>query len=204
MQPPKAAASMPVGRTLARNHHVMKNTHRIVTAAFAIAASFLFTGCGAATHMGANTPAFVNQTNMQDADFQTLAKATWNRAQTQTSSQWIDLWAAYRDLQNEPADPNCYTGAISCEGFIPPVPSAASLEARGVVIAAVSDVPAGPGTPDNPSGIIRCGGGTGYCNAYVVYEPCNIKVPSSKPENMGPYEMQNCMLHQLGYDVSRR
>jgi hypothetical protein len=207
MQPPKVAASIPIGRTLAHNGYVMKNTHKIVTAAFAIAASFLFTGCGAATHMGANTPAFVNQTNMQDADFQNLAKATWNRAQTQTSSQWTDLWAAYRSLHNEPADPNCYTGEISCEGFIPPVPSAASLEAQGVVISAIPDVPVGPDTPGSlstPTGIIRCSDGVAYCNAYVVYEPCNIKTPSSKPENMGPYEMQNCMLHQLGYDVSRR
>jgi hypothetical protein len=144
---------------------------------------------------------------MQEADFQTLAAAKWTQAQTQTSSQWTDLWADYRVLQNEPADPNCYTGAISCEGFIPPDPNAASLQARGIVVASVPDVPAGPDTPNhpsNPTGIIQCSGGTGYCNAYVVLDPCNISVPSSKPGNMGPYEMQNCMLHQLGYDVSRR
>jgi hypothetical protein len=187
------------------------NAQRILMATPAIAVSLLFTAlftaCGAATHMGANTPAFTNQTNMQDADFQTLSKATWSQAQTQTSSQWTDLWAAYRYLQNEPADPNCYTGAISCAGFIPPDPNAASLEARGIVVASVPDVPTGPDTPNhpsNPTGIVQCSDGTGYCDAYVVYDPCNITVPSSKPENMGPYEMQNCMLHQLGYDVSRR
>jgi hypothetical protein len=183
------------------------NTQRVLTTTLAIAAALLFTACGAATHMATATPAFVNQTNLQDADFQTLAKATWSQAQTQTSSQWTDLWAAYRVLQNQPAEPNCYTGAISCEGFIPPDPNAASLEAQGIVVASVPDVPAGPDTPNhpsNPTGIIQCSGGTGYCSASVVLDPCNIKVPTSTPENMGPYEMQNCMLHQLGYDVSRR
>jgi hypothetical protein len=185
----------------------MPHTRRVLTATLAVAAFLLFTACGAATNMGSSTPAFVNQTNLQDSDFQTLAKATWSQAQTQTSSQYIDLWAAYRVLQNQPADPTCYTGAVSCEGFIPPIPAAASLEAQGVVIATVPDVPAGPDTPNhpsNPTGIIQCNGGTGYCSAYVVLDPCNIKVPASKPENMGPYEMQNCMLHQLGQNISRR
>ena len=187
----------------------MGGTQKIVMATLVIAASLLLTAlltsCGAATQIGANTPAFINQTSMQDADFQTLAAATWGQAQTETATQWTDLWAAYRVLQNEPADPSCYTGMISCEGFIPPDPRAASLEARGIVVASVPDVPPGPDTPNHsPTGIIQCSGGTGYCYAYIVYDPCKIAVPSSKPENMGPYEMQNCILHQLGYDVSRR
>ena len=184
-------------------------TQRVLTVALAlaIAASLLLAACKAATQMGANTPAFINQTSMQDTDFQTLAAATWSQAQTETSSQWTDLWTAYRYLQNEPADPNCCTGAISCEGFIPPIPAAASIAPQGVVVKAVPDVPAGPETPNhpsNPTGIISCSAGTGYCDAYVVLDPCNISVPASIPSNMGPYEMQNCILHQLGYDVSRR
>ncbi len=185
----------------------MSNIHRVLAGALAITASLLFTSCGAVTQMGANTPAFVNQTTMQDAAFQTLAATTWGQAQTATSTQWTDLWAAYRVLQNEPADPDCYTGAISCEGFIPPVPAASSLAAQGVVVTSVADVPAGPNTPNhpsNPTGIIACNGGTGYCDAYVVFDSCKIYVPTSKTTNMGPYEMQNCILKQLGYDVSRR
>jgi hypothetical protein len=157
--------------------------------------------------MGSNSPGFINQTGMQDADFQTFAAAKWKQAQTQTSSQWTDLWAAYRVLQNQPAGPNCYTGAISCAGFIPPIPAAATSEPRGVIVASVPDVPAGPDTPNhpvNPTGIISCSAGTGYCDAYVVLDPCNIYVPTSKPGNMGPYKMQNCMLQELGYDTSRR
>ena len=185
----------------------MSNIHRVLVGTLAITASLLFTSCGAVTQMGANTPAFINQTNMQDADFQTLAASTWEQAQTATATQWTDLWAAYRVIENVPAAPGCYTGAISCEGFIPPVPSAASLAPHGVVVAAVPDVPAGPGTPNhpsNPTGIIACNGGTGYCDAYVVFDSCKIYVPTSTPNNMGPYEMQNCILNQLGYDVSRR
>ena len=184
----------------------MENARRVLAAALAVTASLFFAACGAATQMGANTPAFVNQTSMRDTDFQTLAAAKWSQAQTETSSQWTDLWAAYRSLQNEPADPNCYTGAISCEGFIPPIPGAASVAPKGIVVQAVPDVPAGPGTPNqsNPTRIISCVGGTGFCNAYVVLDPCNINVPASTPDNMGPYEMQNCILHELGYDVSRR
>jgi len=184
----------------------VENARRVLAAALAVTASLFFAACGAATQMGANTPAFVNQTSMRDTDFQTLAAAKWSQAQTETSSQWTDLWAAYRFLQNEPADPDCYTGVISCAGFIPPAPAAATVEPQGVVVTAVADVPAGPDTPNhpsNPTGIIQCGGGI-YCDAYVVLDPCNIKVPASKPENMGPYEMQNCILHQLGYDISRR
>jgi hypothetical protein len=188
----------------------MKSTQRILTAALAIAASFLFTACGAggaSTPMTSKASPFTNQTSMQDAAFQTLAAATWSQAQTKTSTQWTDLWAAYRVLQNEPADPDCYTGVIICEGFIPPTPAAASLAAQGVVVTAVADTLAGPDTPNhpsNPTGIIPCPGGTGYCNAYVVFNSCTISVPTSIPANMGPYEMQNCLLNQLGFDISRR
>jgi hypothetical protein len=185
----------------------MENFQRVLTVALAVAASLLLAACGAATQMGANTPAFTNQTSMQDAAFQTLAAATWSQAQTQTSTQWTDLWAAYRVLRNEPADPDCYTGAIACEGFIPPIPAAASAAAKEIVVTSVPDTIAGPDTPNhptNPTGIIPCPGGTGYCNAYVVFNSCSISVPTSLPTNMGPYEMQNCILNQLGYDVSRR
>lgn len=188
----------------------MKSTQRILTAALAIAASFLFTACGAggaSTPMTSKASPFTNQTSMQDAAFQTLAAATWSQAQTKTSTQWTDLWAAYRVLQNEPADPDCYTGAITCEGFIPPDSTAASAAPSGIVVTAVPDTLAGPNTPNhptNPTGIIPCHGGTGYCNAWVAFNSCTISVPTSIPSNMGPYEMQNCILNQLGFDVSRR
>jgi outer membrane biogenesis lipoprotein LolB len=41
-------------------------TQRVLTVALAIAASLLLAACKAATQMGANTPAFINQTSMQD------------------------------------------------------------------------------------------------------------------------------------------
>ena len=116
----------------------MSNIHRVLVGTLAIAISLLFTSCGAVTQMGGNTPAFVNQTKMQDADFQNLAGSTWQKAQTATATQWTDLWAAYRVLQNQPAAPGCYTGAISCAGFIPPVAEAASLAPKGIVVTAVA------------------------------------------------------------------
>ena len=53
----------------------------------------------------------------------------------------------------------------------------------------------------DPTGIIRCR--AGFCTAYLR-DLCAIAVPASKPENMGPYEMENCILWVLGYDVSGR
>lgn len=180
----------------------------LFTVAFAITASLLLTGCGAVSPTNsANTSAFINRTNMPEEDFQTLAESKWKEAQVQTSSQWIDLWAAYRAIANEPAGAQCYTGQLQCDGFIPPIPETASLGPYGIVVLAVPDVLAGSNTPNhptNPTGIFPCHGGTGYCQAYVVFDPCNISVPASAPGNMGPYEMQNCMLQRLGYDVSRR
>jgi hypothetical protein len=176
---------------------MMPNIHRVSAGIFAVLAFLLLSSCGAST--SASKPAFVNQTTLQDGEFQPLAASTWQQAQTQTATQWTDLWAAYRVLQNEPAAPGCYTGAISCEGFIPPDTSATSVAAEDVVITAVADVPAGADT-----GIIACPGGTGYCDAYVQFDSCSIYIPTSKPDNMGPYEMQNCILHKLGYDTSRR
>jgi hypothetical protein len=49
----------------------------------------------------ADPSGFIDQTNMQGAEFQPQAKATWSQQQTEAASQWIDLWAAYRILQNE-------------------------------------------------------------------------------------------------------
>jgi len=62
----------------------MGSTQKALTIAFA--ATLLRTG--AAVQMAADTPTFINQTNLQDADFQTLAAEKWSQAQTQTASQW--------------------------------------------------------------------------------------------------------------------
>jgi hypothetical protein len=53
----------------------------------------------------------------------------------------------------------------------------------------------------DPTGLIPCR--VGLCQAYLR-NLCTIVVPASKPENMGPYEMENCTLWALGYDVSGR
>ncbi len=84
------------------------------------------------------------------------------------------------------------------------------MEPRNVVVESEADVAAAvlnqlPNCSHcpyrDPTGIIRCR--IGFCQAYLR-DFCTIVVPGSRPENMGPYEMENCILWVLGYDVSGR
>ncbi len=84
------------------------------------------------------------------------------------------------------------------------------MEPRNVVVESEADVAAAVLNQlpkcshcpyQDPSGIIRCR--ISFCQAYLR-DFCTIVVPGSRPENMGPYEMENCILWVLGYDVSGR
>ena len=178
--------------------------------ALALVLALCMVGCGGVGHMAdlpASTPSFVNQTGYPDSDFQKMAAAKWSDAQQRTATQYTDLWANWRKMNGQTADPRCFTGEIACEGVIAPDARALNLVARGVRVVSVSDIPAGANTPGrtNPTGIIPCGPGqTLACQAFLMWPPCDIYVPASRPENMGPYEMQNCLLNELGYNTDRR
>lgn len=79
---------------------------------------------------------------------------------------------------------------------VPPDPRSLTVEPSGIVVKAIPDAPGHPG-------IIPCDSVTGYCYAYLDNEH-TIIVPESKPQNMGPYEMETIILWELGYDVSGR
>ncbi len=79
---------------------------------------------------------------------------------------------------------------------VPPDPRALTVAPSGIVVKAIPDASGHPG-------IIPRGSVTGYCYAYLDNEH-TIIVPESKPQNMGPYEMETIILWELGYDVSGR
>lgn len=180
---------------------------------FVIYISMLLAGCGGSagtmSSLPSSAPRFVNQTDLPEDQFQHMAESKWQQAQSDIATKPIDLKAAWRDVNHQPADPLCISGAIACNGFIKPDPRAVSVEPRGVTVRSLADLPASADTPrhpTNPTGIIAC---PGYdpkimaCAAYLDF-PCKISVPTSKPQNMGPYEMQTCILRELGYPTDGR
>lgn len=122
---------------------------------------------------------FINQTSMSDSLFQATASADWKAAQQTIATQAINLSAGSFGVHDVPPDPRALT-----------------VQPSGIVVRSLPDAPGHPG-------IIPCGSITGYCYAYLDNEH-TIIVPDSKPNNMGPYEMENIILWELGYDVSGR
>lgn len=154
----------------------------------------LLASCGRGS-WGGSGARFVNRTGLAEAEFQALAEQKWVRAQRALATQTIDLHAATpeRGLSMVPADDR-----------------ALQLEPHNVVVQSEPDVAAQEinNLPNcahcpyqDPTGLIPCR--VGFCQAYLR-DLCTIVVPESKPENMGPYEMENCILWALGYDVSGR
>jgi hypothetical protein len=138
---------------------------------------------------------FVNRTGMAEVEFQSMAEQKWREAQAGLANQAIDLHAARPEMGS---------------ATVPPDGRAWQVAPRHVVVASRADVPAGVLNQlsnctrcpyQDPTGIIDCG--EGFCQAYLE-NLCTIVVPASRPENMGPYEMENCILWALGYDVSGR
>ena len=155
---------------------------------------FLLASCGGGS-WGGNGVRFVNRTGLAEAEFQALAEQKWKQAQRALATQTIDLHAA-----------------IPGSGpFLAPADARAlQLEPHNVVVQSEPDVAAQeintlPNCAhcpyEDPTGLIPCR--VGFCQAYLR-DLCTIVVPESKPENMGPYEMENCILWALGYDVSGR
>ena len=122
---------------------------------------------------------FVNETSMGDSVFQATAQADWTQAQHSLATQPINLAAGSFGVKD-----------------VPPDPRALSIQPLGIVVKAVPDALGHPG-------IIPCGSVTDYCYAYLDNEH-TIIVPESRPQNMGPYEMETIILWHLGYDVSGR
>ncbi len=120
---------------------------------------------------------------MSEAEFQKLAESTWRAAQEDIATNTM------YDLG----------GNIVSK----PDPAAREVEPSNVVVRGIKEVPAGELNALrnckhcpylDPSGIIYCPSGSGkYCYAYMD-NLCTIIVPASKPEYMGPYEMENCIL----------
>lgn len=155
---------------------------------------FLLASCGGGS-WGGNGVRFVNRTGLAEAEFQALAEQKWKQAQRALATQTIDLHAA-----------------IPGSGpFLAPADARAlQLEPHNVVVQSEPDVAAQeintlPNCAhcpyEDPTGLIPCR--VGFCQAYLR-NLCTIVVPASRPENMGPYEMENCILWALGYDVSGR
>ncbi len=143
-----------------------------------LACTSLVTLAGCAGVRGTSQP-FINKTSMSDSAFQQTASADWSQAQHLLATQPINLAAGVFGVKDVPPDPRALT-----------------VQASGIVVEAIPDAPGHPG-------IIPCGSVTGYCYAYLDNED-TIIVPESKPQNMGPYEMETIILWQLGYDVSGR
>jgi hypothetical protein len=122
---------------------------------------------------------FINETTMSNSAFQAAASADWKTAQQAVATEPINLAAGIFGIHE-----------------VPPDPRALNTQALGIVVRSVPDAP-------NHPGIIPCGSVTGYCYAYLDNEH-TIIVPESKPQNMGPYEMETIILWELGYDVSGR
>lgn len=154
----------------------------------------LLVSCGGGS-WGGRDVRFLNRTTLAEAVFQAMAEQKWRQAQSELAFHSIDLHAAQPER-----------GAL----LIPADVRALKVEPLTVVVESETDVAASvlnslPGCTHcpyhDPTGIIGCG--EGFCQAYLR-NLCTIAVPASKPENMGPYEMENCILWALGYDVSGR
>jgi hypothetical protein len=138
---------------------------------------------------------FVNRTGLSEAEFQAVAEQKWKQAQTKLATSTIDLHAATPEQ-----------GPL----MVPADARSLQQEPRNVVVQSEPDVAASQLNQlphcarcpyQDPTGLIPCR--VGFCQAYLR-NLCTIVVPTSKPENMGPYEMENCILWRLGYDVSGR
>jgi len=140
--------------------------------------SLLIALIGCAGIRGTSQP-FINETSMSASDFQTTVSADWTQAQHALATQTINLAAGVLGVNSVSPDPRALT-----------------VQAQGIVVRSVADAPA-------HRGIIPCGSVTGYCYAYLDNDH-TIIVPDSRPQNMGPYEMETIILWRLGYDVSRR
>ncbi len=154
----------------------------------------LLVSCGGDSWEGSGAR-FVNRTGLAEADFQAMAEQKWKQAQAELATHAIDLHAA---------SPEEGASLVPADG------RALQVEPRNVVVESELDVAAAilnqlPNCSrcpyQDPTGIIRCR--IGFCQAYLR-DFCTIAVPASRPENMGPYEMENCILWALGYDVSGR
>jgi hypothetical protein len=139
----------------------------------------LFSGCAAITWDPSKR--FVNRTELDDASFQSMAEAKWGQAQNNLAQPFC-LNAAYMVLFNEPCDQRG------------PEPRASEINPDGVIIETAADAADRPGT-------ILCR--VGHCDA-MLEDGNKIVVPASKPDNMGPYEMENVILERLGYDMRKR
>lgn len=154
----------------------------------------LLASCGGGPWAGSG-PGFVNRTGLAEAEFQTLADQKWQQAQRELATRTIDLHAATPEQGS---------------AIVPADARALQQEPRNVVVQSEPDVAASQLNQlpkcarcpyQDPTGLIPCR--VGFCHAYLR-NLCTIVVPASKPENMGPYEMENCILWALGYDVSGR
>lgn len=154
----------------------------------------LATSCGGGSWGGGHAR-FVNRTGMAEAEFQALAEQKWAQAQSQLAAHGFDLHAAVPEQGAllAPADARSLQVA----------PSNVIVEGEAdVAAAALNQLPDCMNCPyQDPTGLIRCR--VGFCQAYLR-DLCTIVVPASRPGNMGPYEMENCILWSLGYDVSGR
>src|SRR5579871_1193196 len=146
--------------------------------------SLLFLSCGGGS-WGKDDARFVNRTNLAEAEFQTMAEQRWQEAQAAIATHPFDLHAAVPDR-----------GAY----IVPADHHALNIEPRNVVIQSQPDIAAEVlnAVPNcahcpytDPTGIVRCG--EKFCYAYLR-DLCTIVVPASSPQNMGPYEMENCIL----------
>jgi hypothetical protein len=154
----------------------------------------LLASCGGGS-WGGSGARFVNRTGLAEAEFQALAEQKWKQAQAILAAQTIDLHAATpeRGPSIVPADAR----ALQLEPHNVEVQSEPDVAAQQI-----NNLPNCVRCPyEDPTGLIPCR--VGFCQAYLR-NLCTIVVPESKPENMGQYEMENCILWALGYDVSGR
>ncbi|HKW27448.1 MAG TPA: hypothetical protein VJN48_16805 [Terriglobales bacterium] len=154
----------------------------------------LLASCGGGP-WGGSGARFVNRTGLAEAEFQALAEQKWKQAQTELATRNIDLHSATpeRGPSMVPADGR----ALQQEPHHVLVQSEGDASAQEL-----NQLPNCARCPyQDPTGLIPCR--VGFCQAYLR-NLCTIVVPASKPENMGPYEMENCILWALGYDVSGR
>lgn len=155
---------------------------------------FLFISCGGGS-WGGSEARFINRTGLSELEFQAIAEQRWKQAGNELATHPIDLHAATPDQGAflAPAD----VRALQVTPHNVTVQSTPDVDA-----AVLNQLPNCAHCPyRDPTGIIRCR--MGFCQAYLQ-DFCTIVVPASKPENMGPYEMENCILWALGYDVRGR
>jgi hypothetical protein len=140
---------------------------------------FLLIGLMACAGVRNTSQSFINETTMNDSTFQATASADWKAAQHAVATQPINLAAGSFGVHDVPPDPRALT-----------------IQPHAIVVRSIPDAPGRPG-------IIPCHSVTGFCYAYLDNEH-TIIVPQSKPQNMGPYEMETVILWELGYDVRGR